>query len=362
MTSPLGFADAGALLRQRREALGLSLEQAAAQLNLKAVVIRQLESGQWDPQVAPTFIRGYLRHYVRLLKLDETELLAQFDQQLATLPQASATMHSFSNKASRDAAESRFMLATYFLLVLLIGLFLIWFWQTHMLNEQPVAMLPESENQVVSATPASGQSAVVITAPEVTPSSQAGATSVMPETVVPAATTVDAVSPQQSPASIAGTAADTPALVATEINQPGLQARAEATTQTATPQAATTPATDSTMDTASDLANSGAGNNVTVSTPEITPTGAEPEVAAGMLTLQLQFSAQCWVAVTDGSGKRLAYNMQNGGQSLTLTGVAPLKVTFGDPTAVSASLSGKALDLSGYKQGQVVRLTLTGSE
>lgn len=363
MTSPLGFADAGALLRQRREALGLSLEQAAAQLNLKAVVIRQLESGQWDPQVAPTFIRGYLRHYVRLLKLDETELLAQFDQQLATLPQASATMHSFSNKASRDAAESRFMLATYFLLVLLIGLFLIWFWQTHMLNEQPVAMLPESENQVVSATPASGQSAVVITAPEVTPSSQAGATSVMPETVVPAATTVDAVSPQQSPASTAGTAADTPALVATEINQPGLQARPEATTQTATPQAATTPATDSTMDTASDLANSGAGNNVAVSTPEITPTGAEPEVAAaGMLTLQLQFSAQCWVAVTDGSGKRLAYSMQNGGQNLTLTGVAPLKVTFGDPTAVSASLSGKALDLSGYKQGQVVRLTLTGSE
>lgn len=362
MTSPLGFADAGALLRQRREALGLSLEQAAAQLNLKAVVIRQLESGQWDPQVAPTFIRGYLRHYVRLLKLDETELLAQFDQQLATLPQASATMHSFSNKASRDAAESRFMLATYFLLVLLIGLFLIWFWQTHMLNEQPVAMLPESENQVVSATPASGQSAVVITAPEVTPSSQAGATSVMPETVVPAVTTVDAVSPQQSAASIAGTAADTPALVVTEINQPGPQARPEATTQTATPQAAATPATDGVTDAASDLANSGAGYNVTVSTPEMTPTGAEPEVAAGMLTLQLQFSAQCWVAVTDGSGKRLAYNMQNGGQSLTLTGVAPLKVTFGDPTAVSASLSGKALDLSGYKQGQVVRLTLTGSE
>lgn len=362
MTSPLGFADAGALLRQRREALGLSLEQAAAQLNLKAVVIRQLESGQFDPQVAPTFIRGYLRHYVRLLKLDETELLAQFDQQLATLPQASATMHSFSNKASRDAAESRFMLATYFLLVLLIGLFLIWFWQTHMLNEQPVAMLPESENQVVSATAASGQSAVVITAPEVTPSSQAATSSVMPETVVPAATTVDAVSPQQSPASTAGTQPDAPALVATEINQPVPQARPEATTQTATPQAATTPATDSTMDTASELANSGAGNNVAASTPEITPTGAEPEVAAGMLTLQLQFSAQCWVAVTDGSGKRLAYNMQNGGQSLTLTGAAPLKVTFGDPTAVSASLSGKALDLSGYKQGQVVRLTLTGSE
>lgn len=354
MTQTLAFADAGTQLRERREALGLSQEQAAAQLNLKAVVIRQLESGQWDPQVAPTFIRGYLRHYVRLLKLDEAELLAQFDQQLAALPQASATMHSFSNKASRDAAESRFMLATYFLLVLLIGLFLIWFWQTHMLNEQPVAMMPESEPAAISTTPSPGQSAVVITAPEVTPSSQAATTSVMTETGEPPAATVAATSPQQDPVSTAESPAGTPALADTDINQ-----------QLPQTPAATTPATDAATVSASDLANPGAGNNLTVSTPETSPTpaAAQAEVtAAGTLTLQLQFSAQCWVAVTDGSGKRLAYSMQNGGQSLTLTGSAPLQVTFGDPTAVSASLSGKALDLSGYKQGQVVRLTLTGSE
>jgi len=76
----------------------------------------------------------------------------------------------------------------------------------------------------------------------------------------------------------------------------------------------------------------------------------------------LQFSAQCWVSVFDANGKRLAYNMQNSGQTLTLTGIGPLKVTLGDPAAVTASLAGKPIDLSGYKQGQVARLTLTGSE
>lgn len=344
MTSPLAFADAGALLRQRREALGLSLEQAAAQLNLKAVVIRQLESGQFDPQVAPTFIRGYLRHYVRLLKLDEADLLAQFDQQLATLPQASATMHSFSNKASRDAAESRFMLATYFLLVLLIGLFLLWFWQTHMLNEQPVAMMPESDSTVISPQAQLPQSAVVIKAPEPADTTPAAETAASNELVDPPVTAPALSSPQQSTTSTAAISADTPALVTTESNQPMPETQPAATLQ----------------DASAETTNTGAGNT---DTGVVNKTPAETTVvAAGMLTLQLQFSAQCWVAVTDGSGKRLAYSMQNGGQSLTLTGAAPLQVTFGDPTAVSASLSGKALDLSGYKQGQVVRLTLTGSE
>lgn len=360
MTSPVAFADAGAALRQRREALGLSLEQAAAQLNLKTVVIRQLESGQWDPQVAPTFIRGYLRHYVRLLKLDEADLLAQFDQQLATLPRASSTLHSFSNKASRDAAESRFMLATYFLLVLLIGLFLIWFWQTHMLNEQPVAMLPESDSAVVSSQPLPAQSAVVIKPSDPAPSSAAAETVTTTEMTEMSATTPALSSPQQSAASATLSPAETPVVVDADINQPVPETQSAATTIVTTTEAAIAPA-----DAAGELANAGVNNAGTASTTETSadPAGLQPEVAAaGMLTLQLQFSAQCWVAVTDGSGKRLAYNMQNGGQSLTLTGTAPLQVTFGDPTAVTASLSGKALDLSGYKQGQVVRLTLTGSE
>jgi cytoskeleton protein RodZ len=87
-----------------------------------------------------------------------------------------------------------------------------------------------------------------------------------------------------------------------------------------------------------------------------------PQAGSTEIQLQLQFSAQCWVAVIAADGKRLAYSMQNSGQTLTLKGMAPLKVTLGDPAAVTASLNGNSIDLSGYKQGQVTRLTLTGSE
>lgn len=357
---------AGAALRQRREELGLSLEQAAAQLNLKAVVISQLESGQWDQQVAPTFIRGYLRHYVRLLKLDETEMLAQFDQQLADLPQA-ALLHSFSNKASRDAAESRFMLATYFLLVLLIGLSLVWFWQTHMLNEQPVALLPESEAVTAVAPRLTEKPALIINASDTTsaelPVAEAGLNA-------DAATPGSETGPDTQPNTSAAPAAVTPAVpVAIQVDPSTRVDETVATTNSAQPGAS--PEVDAGRDSNSNVAaavvnpaavpaNAAAATTAPQSQQDVVTVGVSDDTAT--VQLNLQFSAPCWLAVTDANGRRLAYSMQKGGQSLTLSGTPPLKVTFGDPTAVTASLSGKAIDLSGYKQGQVVRLTLTGSE
>lgn len=357
---------AGAVLRQRREELGLSLEQAAAQLNLKAVVISQLESGQWDQQVAPTFIRGYLRHYVRLLKLDEAEMLAQFDQQLADLPQATL-LHSFSNRARRDAAESRFMLATYFLLVLLIGLSLVWFWQTHMLNEQPVALLPESEAVTAVAPRVAEKPALIINASDTTSAElTAAAAGLSADAATPGVETGPGTIPNASAASVAVTPA---APVAIQVDTNTRADEAVATVNSALQGAGTevVAGRESNTDVAAAVVNPAAVPANTAAA-DVAPQSQQDLATAGVpgdtttVQLNLQFSAPCWLAVTDANGKRLAYSMQNGGQSLTLTGTPPLKVTFGDPTAVTASLSGKAIDLSGYKQGQVVRLTLTGSE
>lgn len=347
---PSVAAEAGSVLRQRREELGLTPQQAAAQLNLKATVIQQLESGQWDSQIAPTFIRGYLRLYTRLLRLETAGLLAALDQQLAAMPVASE-MHSFSNKSSRDVAENRFMLATYFLLVLLIGLFLVWFWQTHMLNEQPAAVIAD-------------QTVVNNTQPQTEP------------------TTVMIRSDDAQVEMSAGNAATVSAL-STEVSQPPAQAQAEnahvATTASAELIAAS-PASESpteqTNPTAADATQPQTLHNTTTSSGTTgTPAGTVGTEAASQqvemntaadtsraLPLMMQFNAQCWVTITDATGKRLVYRMLQNGESVSLHAVPPLRIVLGDPAAVTASLGGKAIDLSSYKQGQVVRLTLTGSE
>ena len=357
MTMSTATSGPGAMLKQRRETLGMSLEQAAAHLNLKAAVIHQLESQQWDARVAPTFIRGYLRHYARLLKLDETDVLAQFDQLLSAIPQPTP-MHSFSKKTSRDAAESRFMLATYFLLVLLIGLFLVWFWQTHMLNDQPVSMLPELETVTSPAvkTPA------VSTTPVLTVVAESDETSV--------ATASNAAEiPQAAMNNVEITATDAAGSLAVPASATDTTIAALTTQAVTTAQVpAATAATDTPLPPAPDaaagtLAETAVTTETDATALAATPSDVTPTVpAASELQLQLQFSAECWVSVFDANGKRLAYNMQNTGQTLTLTGIGPLKVTLGDPAAVTASLAGKPIDLSGYKQGQVARLTLTGSE
>lgn len=351
MTMSAATSGPGAMLKQRRETLGMSLEQAAAQLNLKAAVIDQLESQQWDARVAPTFIRGYLRHYARLLKLDETDVLAQFDQLLSAMPQPTP-MHSFSKKTSRDAAESRFMLATYFLLVLLIGLFLVWFWQTHMLNDQPVSMLPELETATVPVEkPPAASTAPVLTVVAEPVVAQPADTGV--ETTTTAANVTEIVPTEATEPETAGTGTVTP----TAVPPTGLD-----NTVTQAEPAETAVAVTEVPQTA--LPDPGTATLVATpapATPAPVTTDATPSDGAE-LQLQLQFSAQCWVSVFDANGKRLAYNMQNSGQTLTLTGIGPLKVTLGDPAAVTASLAGKPIDLSGYKQGQVARLTLTGSE
>ncbi len=75
----------GQQLRAAREQAGLTLEQMAQQLNLLRGFLSALEEDRYDRLPGATFARGYLRNYARALKLNEGELLAQFD---ARMPQA----------------------------------------------------------------------------------------------------------------------------------------------------------------------------------------------------------------------------------------------------------------------------------
>ncbi len=66
----------GERLRLAREAAGLSLQEAAGRLKMPVHVVQSLESGQWRQADAPVFVRGQLRSYARLLKLDLEPMLA----------------------------------------------------------------------------------------------------------------------------------------------------------------------------------------------------------------------------------------------------------------------------------------------
>jgi len=70
-------AGCGARLRQAREAAGLTLEEVGQTLRMPVQVVKSLEAEQWDRLGAPVFVRGQLKSYARLLKVDLGEVLDQ---------------------------------------------------------------------------------------------------------------------------------------------------------------------------------------------------------------------------------------------------------------------------------------------
>lgn len=66
----------GAQLRQAREARGMSVAEVSASLKLSARQIEAAENDDFSRLSGATFVRGFIRNYARLLKIDAAPILA----------------------------------------------------------------------------------------------------------------------------------------------------------------------------------------------------------------------------------------------------------------------------------------------
>jgi cytoskeleton protein RodZ len=73
----------GHQLRGAREAQGLSIQQVADVTKIKSEHVRALEEGEYDVFAAPIYIRGFVRTYASLLKLDSLAIMSELDVELA---------------------------------------------------------------------------------------------------------------------------------------------------------------------------------------------------------------------------------------------------------------------------------------
>ncbi|MYC64173.1 MAG: helix-turn-helix domain-containing protein [Caldilineaceae bacterium SB0661_bin_34] len=64
----------GALLRERRETLGLSLQDAETAIRIRAAYLMALENDDWSNLPGEVVGRGFLKNYAEFLKLDSAEL------------------------------------------------------------------------------------------------------------------------------------------------------------------------------------------------------------------------------------------------------------------------------------------------
>lgn len=70
----------GVWLKQRREQAGLSVEEAAARLNLLRSQVLALEENRFERLAGPAYVVGYLRNYARLLQQDADVVVEAYYQ------------------------------------------------------------------------------------------------------------------------------------------------------------------------------------------------------------------------------------------------------------------------------------------
>lgn len=121
---------------------------------------------------------------------------------------------------------------------------------------------------------------------------------------------------------------------------------------------ATPPLEDTAVDTSDDLQpgvdDAPAVDASLISVPVVLPDSGLPQVQ-----LELAFNGDCWTEVSDGSGRRLFYDLGQAGNTISLSGDAPLRVILGDSNNVSVRVEGSDYTIpDSARTGRLARLTL----
>jgi len=289
----------GPRLRSAREAQGLSVQQAAEQLNLDATVVIAIENDDLAALGAPVFARGHLRRYGALLGVPDDELLTSYEQARTQPDQPSLVPHSRLDMAPvRSRPVWAWAIGGALLFLLAAGL---------------VAYVSEFG----LALPGSGTAA---TAPS----------------------TVTLAGEDSAPAAGEAGAGSTRAAVPLEA------AGSPATDGDATVAAASVPPTVDGLQSAT-----GAATAATPSAVAATPPAAAP-VPPGHVSVTVTFATDSWAEVYDGAGKAVMYDLGRAGTQRTISAAAPLSVTFGNAPGVTLAVNGRATPLPPRPAGQSV--------
>ncbi|WP_017445468.1 helix-turn-helix domain-containing protein [Gayadomonas joobiniege] len=141
-TSPT--SQIGTALRQARQTLGLSELDVANSLNLKAETVSQLETEQFDKIVSPTYVKGYLRSYAKLVDLNPEHIVEQYKKSQPQATQSKNRLHGLTSKNVVESADAKFGWVGTILVIIIIALIAFWWWQGQPTTVSQSGWQPES--------------------------------------------------------------------------------------------------------------------------------------------------------------------------------------------------------------------------
>lgn len=324
----------GDRLRQAREALNLSLEDAAKAISLRPSILAKLENNEFVQKDVPsTFLRGYVRSYAKFLRIPDAEWTH------LTFGEAHKNDLSKNTRATRSvnqySSHSRWVgTLTTIILLAAVGMTGLWWWQNYQKSNEERDNLVQTyvEKEKTAEVPVTHSNEIPVTVNTQPAVSSNETTSVVEKTnnaAEPAVSTTQENQAQPVNAEVSTAATSAPTIG---------QTQAPVVEQTL-PN--TEPTTEQTVpDTQSAVEN-----------PAISEA---PTTAKGDLVIEITKNSS-WISVKDQNRKVLAQKEYKQGEVLTFNG-DEYALIIGAPGNVRITYKGEAYPLT--VDGRVAKFKL----
>lgn len=314
----------GARLAEARERLKLSAADVARQLKLSVAQVEALETDQFDRLPGSVFVRGFIRNYARLVKLDSEDLLQSAGNRLPQQASRPETPPS-QDIPFPSARPRRWPKYAWIAAVLVAGLA---FYEFFVSGEQSVVTTHSTEATPVPlpvAIPKEERLPAPMAAPakvHETPTPPPVVATRKPAAEMVATQEPVAVVPAREPAHPPFTAAPKPVAVAPS------PAPAQPTSAAA------------------------------LRVPERETPSQAPKTGERQVTLV--FEDESWVEIRDRNGKLILFQLNPPGTRQVVSGPPPLSFVIGNPQSVRLTYDERLVDLTRHTSPQfgVARMTL----
>ncbi|MEP1214095.1 MAG: RodZ domain-containing protein [Marinobacter sp.] len=323
---------AGQQLRRAREQKGLSVSAVADAQHLRPAVIHAIEDGDYRQIDSELFLKGYVRTYARQVDLDPDAVIATLDKELEPLRQEKAQAEELNPLVDierRRRQKRRIAKLLFFLLVIAVAVFIgLRVLDTTSLTQAPEESgSPDVASEMTDEVEPGGEST---DAADISTNTGDGSD-------------VTEMAPMDDEPVI-----DEPAIMDENNSAVGEQ---EEDSRVADSESA------GAGDTAQEPESAPSGDITESSVPVVTSSpgpafeeSAQPAAAVGSARLEMTFSDECWVQVTDSAGNRLVGSLQQDGDRIEVSGRVPIEVIVGAVDAVeSIRFDGDPVNMSGFR-------------
>lgn len=325
----------GGVLKIAREKNGLSIQDIASRLKISPKQIIAIESDHFEVLPEPTIVRGFIRNYAKLLKLDPEPLL---DAYKVIVPEKSPYAFAIKPASSMKVSQyekpkmGRYIWGGF---VVMVGLAAWLFYQNYV--QKPNPSTPSQPTETIEQLPQPALPAAERLELNTTPTNSASE----PGLSLSPATEMNAAIATPKDSADSTNSAD-------PVNTPPSQAPANTSSQSSLQL---TPNVD-------------AGNALANSLP-LNADSASAQLSGGaasssQLNKVIEFNAnqETWVSVVDVNGRKIINKtiFANSREKLEVT--PPVSVTVGNAAGLSMVVDNKPVDLAPHTRGNIARIKL----